>query len=210
MKQFPEFIIQVLFAVFSACCGIRTGSKLPVLRFDSLLSRAGLWHLGKGWIVRGTTTIRLPDWANGLFYPIWNRSYGYKAFRYQCGRLPSTDLHLLVGNGLYYFSNAPKTRYYDTVSFLCTAFKTRLSPLQRRLKKGLKVFYSKSGITVVKPSILAGFHTELVSRSLGNILASFGGKFVLTRTFIPMHFYPRGYIVMRSLQVTLLFLHKIG
>ncbi len=29
-------------------------------RFDSLLSRAGLGHLGKGWIVRETTTKRLP------------------------------------------------------------------------------------------------------------------------------------------------------
>ncbi len=38
--------------------------------FDSLLSRAGLWHLGKGWIVRGTTTRRLPYGANGLFYPV--------------------------------------------------------------------------------------------------------------------------------------------
>ena len=37
--------------------------------FDSLLSRAGLGHLGKVWIVRGTTTGRWPYWANGLFYP---------------------------------------------------------------------------------------------------------------------------------------------
>ena len=35
--------------------------------FDSLLSRDGLGHLvlGKGWVVRGTTTRRLPYWANG-------------------------------------------------------------------------------------------------------------------------------------------------
>ena len=33
--------------------------------FDNLLSRAGLWHLLKGWIVRGTTTRRLPYWPTG-------------------------------------------------------------------------------------------------------------------------------------------------
>ncbi len=39
--------------------------------FDSLLSRAGLWHLGKELIVRVTThTKRLPYWDNGLFYPL--------------------------------------------------------------------------------------------------------------------------------------------
>ena len=37
--------------------------------------RAGLLHLGKGWIVRDTTTKRLSYWANGLFYPSWNRLY---------------------------------------------------------------------------------------------------------------------------------------
>ena len=31
--------------------------------FDSLLSRAGLEHLGKGWIVRVTTTRKLPYWS---------------------------------------------------------------------------------------------------------------------------------------------------
>ncbi len=36
---------------------------------DSLLSRAGLWNLGKGWIVRDTTIRRLPYYANWLFYP---------------------------------------------------------------------------------------------------------------------------------------------
>ena len=30
---------------------------------------AGLWHPGKGWIVRDTTTIRLPYWANGALLP---------------------------------------------------------------------------------------------------------------------------------------------
>ncbi len=33
--------------------------------FDSLLSRAGYWHHGKGWIVCGTTTSRLHYWAKG-------------------------------------------------------------------------------------------------------------------------------------------------
>ena len=31
--------------------------------FNSLLSRTGLGHHGKGWIVRGTTTRRLPYWS---------------------------------------------------------------------------------------------------------------------------------------------------
>ncbi len=52
-----------------------------VSSFDSLLSRAGLGHLGKGWIVRDTTTRRLPFWANGLFYPSWNRLYRFTAYR---------------------------------------------------------------------------------------------------------------------------------
>ena len=38
--------------------------------FDSPLSRAGLEHLGRGWIVRGTTARRLAYWDNGLFYPV--------------------------------------------------------------------------------------------------------------------------------------------
>ena len=38
--------------------------------YDSLLSRAGLGQLGKGWIVRGPTTRRLPYQANGLFYRV--------------------------------------------------------------------------------------------------------------------------------------------
>ncbi len=38
--------------------------------FNNLLSRAGLWHLGKRWIVLVTTTRKLPYiWGNGLFYP---------------------------------------------------------------------------------------------------------------------------------------------
>ncbi len=48
--------------------------------FDSLLSRAGLGHLGKKWIVCGTTTRRLPYWANALFYPSWNRLYRFTAY----------------------------------------------------------------------------------------------------------------------------------
>ena len=32
-------------------------------------------------IVRDTTIRRLPYWAKGLFYPSWNRSYGYTAYR---------------------------------------------------------------------------------------------------------------------------------
>ena len=48
--------------------------------FYSLNSRAGLWHLGKGWIVRRTTTRSLPYWANWLFYPNWNRLYRFTAY----------------------------------------------------------------------------------------------------------------------------------
>ena len=48
--------------------------------FNSLLFRAGLGHLGKEWIVRGTTR-RLLYLADGLFYPSWNRSYRLKAYR---------------------------------------------------------------------------------------------------------------------------------
>ncbi len=32
-------------------------------------------------IVRGTTTRRLPYWANGLVYPSWNRLYRFIAYR---------------------------------------------------------------------------------------------------------------------------------
>ncbi len=39
------------------------------VRFDSLLSRAALGHLGKGWIVRGTTTTRLPFWVQKALLP---------------------------------------------------------------------------------------------------------------------------------------------
>ena len=44
-----------LLFVFSACGGICTGMRLYA-SFDSLLSRAGLGRLGKGLIVRDTTT----------------------------------------------------------------------------------------------------------------------------------------------------------
>ena len=42
-------------------------------QFDSPLSHDGLGYLLKKWIVRDTTTRRLPYWANGLVYPSWNR-----------------------------------------------------------------------------------------------------------------------------------------
>ena len=38
-------------------------------------------HLGKGWIVCCTTNKRLLYWANGLFYPSWNRLYPFTAYR---------------------------------------------------------------------------------------------------------------------------------
>ena len=46
--------------------------------FGNKLSRASLWHLGNGWHLG--------------FYPSWNRLYRFTAHRWQCGRLPSTDL----------------------------------------------------------------------------------------------------------------------
>ena len=49
-------LIMLLFA-FSACGGLRTGTSDS---FDTLLSHAGLGHLGKGWIVCDITTRRLP------------------------------------------------------------------------------------------------------------------------------------------------------
>ncbi len=49
-------------------------------RAQILFSIGTTIHLGKGWIVRGTTTRRLPYWANGLFYPIWNRLYQFTAY----------------------------------------------------------------------------------------------------------------------------------
>ena len=58
-----------LLSAFSACGGLRTGTSAS---FDSLLSHAGLGHLGKGWIVRDTTTRRLPYLTDGLVYPCWN------------------------------------------------------------------------------------------------------------------------------------------
>ena len=36
--------------------------------------------------------MRLPYRANGLFYPNWNRLYRFTAYRWQCSRLPGTDL----------------------------------------------------------------------------------------------------------------------
>ena len=71
----------LLLVVFSACGGIHTGIEM--------LSRAGFGHLGKGWIVRGTTARRLSYWANGLFYSSWNISHPFTASR--C-RLPGADL----------------------------------------------------------------------------------------------------------------------
>ncbi len=50
--------------------------------FDSLyFPLNGLGHLGKGWIVRGITTRRLPYMAKGLFYPSWNRLYRFTAYQ---------------------------------------------------------------------------------------------------------------------------------
>ena len=58
--------IFLLFAI-SACGGLRTGICVPVLTAYN------------GWTARGTTT-RLPYWANGLFYPGWNRLYRFTAY----------------------------------------------------------------------------------------------------------------------------------
>ena len=53
----------------------RNTHGLLITSFDSLLSRAGLEHLGKGWTVRGTTTRRVPYLAQkGSSTQNWNRS----------------------------------------------------------------------------------------------------------------------------------------
>ena len=80
----------LLLVVFSACGGKPTGIIMQF--FQPAFPFNGLGHLGKGWIVRGTTTQRLPYLANGLFYPSWNRLYRFTTYRQQCGRLPGTDL----------------------------------------------------------------------------------------------------------------------
>ncbi len=102
--------------------------------FDSLLSRAGSEHLGKGWIVRGTTTRRQPYWANRLVYPSWNRLYRFIANQQQCCRLPSTDLTICQyaytvqllsgGNGrpnnfCYRAKIAHNSTFVQYVLFLC-------------------------------------------------------------------------------------------
>ena len=90
----------LLLTVFSACGGIRTGNKLPL--FNSLLSRAGVGHLGNGWIVRGTTTRRLPYW------PLTGSSTqpGTVGSELQLigksGRLPDTDLTILFPMALLF------------------------------------------------------------------------------------------------------------
>ncbi len=85
-----NYIVFDLLVMFSADGGIRTGSKLPVL--TAMLLHAGLGQLGKGCFVRGTTTRRLPYWANG------HRLCRFIAYRLQCGRLPSTDLTRLYAD----------------------------------------------------------------------------------------------------------------
>ena len=78
------------FFVFSACGGIRSGSKLPVLTAYFPVLAQGI--LGKGeLIVTPPLEYRLTGLA-GLFYPSWNRSYGFTAYRYKCCRLSSTGL----------------------------------------------------------------------------------------------------------------------
>ncbi len=38
-----------------------------IAHWQELAISDSLWHFGKGWIVRGATTRRLPYWAKGLF-----------------------------------------------------------------------------------------------------------------------------------------------
>ena len=47
----------------------KKGKKRRMSALTPYFSHAGLGHLGKGWIVRVTTTWRLPYRAKGLFYP---------------------------------------------------------------------------------------------------------------------------------------------
>ncbi len=83
----------MLLVVFSACGGIRTSSKLPVLT-AYFLAFYLLGHLGKGWIVRGTTIRILLCWDIELFYPVWNRLY--KAAWLTAKNWPDARVHKLV------------------------------------------------------------------------------------------------------------------
>ncbi len=70
---------RLLLVVISACGGIRTGDCAT---FNSLLSRAGLGHPGKGWIVAAFT-----------------------AYRWQYGWLPDTDLTKYTWWNVYLWSS---------------------------------------------------------------------------------------------------------
>ena len=63
MKWKSNSPMSLLFFVFSAYGGKRAGSKLSALTAYFPVLAKGI--LGKGLIVRGTTTRRLPYWANG-------------------------------------------------------------------------------------------------------------------------------------------------
>ncbi len=86
---------RVYIFTYSYCCRSHSppAADYALVVNYTLLSRADLWHLGKGWILRDTTTRRLPYRANGLFYPSWDRLYRFTAYHH-CDRLPSNDLTL--------------------------------------------------------------------------------------------------------------------
>ena len=69
------FVLAFILLLGSVCfvgrvLRLRRNAHWPdIACIDSLLSLAGLWHLGNGWIVRGTTTRRLPYWATGSLLP---------------------------------------------------------------------------------------------------------------------------------------------
>ena len=55
-------VIYYIVLAFSACGGIRSGFTMPL---PTAYFPFGLGHLGKGWIIRGTTTRRLPWGGKG-------------------------------------------------------------------------------------------------------------------------------------------------
>ncbi len=86
-KRGCEGLLQcLLLVILSACGGLRTSRSMPVLTAYFYV------HHGKWCLVRDNTTRRLLYWANGLFYPCWNRLYRLIAYRYQDGRLPGIDV----------------------------------------------------------------------------------------------------------------------
>ena len=76
--------------------------------FDSLLSRAGLGHLGKGWLVRGTPTTYVEDCLTGL-----------------TGSSTRVEIEIVI---LIFF-------FCESEMLFCSAFWTHLDALARTITK---------------------------------------------------------------------------